>query len=123
MRHATILAATLAVAATTAAYADPFEGLYGNTATSTGPDGKGYTYFINKDGTFEGRFPSGRTIKGTYAWKDAVTACFTVTDPAPAPGEDATNCRPFPQTHHVGDTWTEKDAQGTSFTNTIVAGR
>jgi hypothetical protein len=123
MRHANIFAAAMFAIAATAAQADPFEGLYDNTATSTGPDGKGYTYYINKDGTFEGHFPSGRTIKGTYAWKDAATACFTVTDPAPAAGENATNCRPFPETYHAGDSWTEKDAQGMTFTNTITAGR
>jgi hypothetical protein len=107
----------------TAAHADPFEGLYGNTVTSTSPSGKVYVYYFNKDGTFENHYPSGRVIKGTYTWKDATTACFTVTDPPPAKGEDATNCRPFLETHHLGDTWTEKDSEGLFFTNTIIAGR
>lgn len=105
------------------AHADPFEDLYVNTATSTAPNGKTTLYFINKDGTFENRFPNGRTIKGTYVWKDGVTACFTVTDPPPRPGEPATNCRPFPVTHHVGDTWIEKDSEGVAYTNSIRAGR
>ena len=105
------------------AHADPFRGMYGNTATSTGPDGKTTLYYFNKDGTFENHFPSGRVIKGTYAWKDAQTACFTVTDPPLAKGESATNCRPFPVTHHVGDTWTEMDSEGVVYTNSIKAGR
>ena len=106
-----------------AASADPFEGLYGNTVTSTSPSGKVYIYYFNSDGTFENHYPSGRVIKGTYAWKDAQTACFTVTDPAPAPGEPATNCRPFTETHHVGDSWTETDSDGVTFTNRITPGR
>src|SRR5262249_34938716 len=108
---------------TTGAFADPFEGLYGNTATSTSPSGKTTTYYINKDGTVENHFPSGRVIKGTYVWKDAPTACFTVTEPPPKPGEDATNCRQFTATHHVGDTWTEKDSDGVAYTNSVRAGR
>lgn len=118
-----LLAAAIAMLLATAAHADPFEGLYGNTATSTSPDGKTYTFFFNPDGTFENHNPSGTIVKGTYAWKDAQTACFTVTEPAPKPGENATNCRPFPVTHHVGDVWVENDSEGVSYTNTIKAGR
>ena len=105
----------------TAAHADPFEGMYGNTATSTA--GKTPLYYFNKDGTFENHFPSGKVLRGTFAWKDSQTACFTVTDPPPAPGESATNCRPFPVIHHVGDTWIEKDSDGVQHTNSIRAGR
>src|ERR1700744_2719869 len=122
MRRMLSLIGVLGLAATSAC-ADPFEGLYGNTATSTSPKGKVYTYYFNKDGTFENHNPGGRVIKGTYVWKDAITACFTVTDPAPAPGENATNCRPFPVTHHVGDTWSETDSDGVTFTNAVIAGR
>jgi hypothetical protein len=121
MRIAMILA-TIAVAVA-AAQADPFEGLYGNTVTSTSPKGKVYVYYFNKDGTFENHYPSGGVFKGIYVWKDATTACFTVTDPPPAPGENTTNCRPFTQTHHVGDVWTETDSDGVVFTNAITAGR
>lgn len=117
------LVCCLGVLFATVAQADPFEGLYGNTVTSTSPAGKVYVYYFNKDGTFENHYPSGRVIRGTYSWKDAQTACFTVTDPVPAKGENATNCRPFPDTHHVGDAWTEKDSEGVTFTNSITAGR
>jgi hypothetical protein len=117
-----LLAVSCALIAT-AAQADPFEGLYGNTVTSTSASGKVYVYYFNKDGTFENHYPSGSVIKGTYIWKDAQTACFTVTDPPPAPGDSGTNCRPFTETHHAGDTWTEKDSEGVVFTNTIIPGR
>jgi hypothetical protein len=113
----------LAAGAGFCAHADPLAGLYGNTATSTGPNGKTTSYYFNADGTFENRFSSGRSIKGTFTWKDAQTACFTVTDPPPAKGENATNCRAFPVAHHVGDTWVEKDSEGVAYTNAVVAGR
>jgi hypothetical protein len=108
---------------TSATQADPFADIYGNTVTSTASNGKKTVYYFNKDGTFENHFPSGRVIKGTFVWKDAQTACFTLTDPPPKPGEDTTNCRPFPVTHHVGDVWTEADSEGVVYTNAITAGR
>lgn len=107
----------------TGAVADPLAGLYGNTAKSTSPSGKTTIYYFNPDGTFENHFPSGRVIKGTFSWKDSQTACFTVTDPPPAKGENATNCKAFPVAHHVGDTWTEADSEGVVYTNSITAGR
>jgi hypothetical protein len=119
----TMLIAAIVALFATAAQADPFEGMYGNTATSTSPDGKKYVFYFNPDGTFENHYPSGRVFKGTYTWKDPQTACFTITDPPPAKGEDSTNCRPFPVTHHVGDVWTEKDSEGVPYTNAITAGR
>jgi len=118
-----ILGAALCACAGLAAHADPLSGLYGNTATSTGPNGKTTSYYFNADGTFENRFASGRTIKGTFTWKDAQTACFTVTDPPPEKGETATNCRAFPIAHHVGDTWTETDSKGVPYRNAVIAGR
>ncbi len=105
------------------ASADPFEGLYGNTVTSVAPDGRVYVYYFNKDGSFESHYPAGREIRGTFVWRDAHTACFTILVPPPAKGESGINCRPFPATHHIGDTWTEKDADGILFTNTVISGR
>jgi hypothetical protein len=118
-----ILGLAAAAIVAPAALADPLAGLYGNTATSTAPNGKTTLYFFNADGTFENRFASGRSIKGTFKWKDAQTACFTVIDPAPAKGEDATNCKAFPVAHHIGDTWTETDSEGVVYQNAVKAGR
>lgn len=117
------LAGIAAVLFAGAAYADPFDGIYGNTVTVTAPDGKKTVYYFNQDGTFENHFASGKSIKGTFVWKDPQTACFTVTDPAPKQAENTTNCRPFPVTHHVGDTWTETDSDGVAYTATITQGR
>jgi hypothetical protein len=102
--------------------ADPLEGAYGNTVTSTGPEGT-YVYYFNRDHTFRIRNPNGQLITGTLVWKDMNTACFTVTDPPPPKGETGINCRPFPVSHQVGDTWIEKDSKGVPYTNTIIAGR
>jgi len=118
-----VLGVTLAASLGFAAHADPLAGLYGNTATSTSPAGKTTLYYFNPDGAFENRFPSGRSIKGTFTWKDAQTACFTVTDPPPAKDEPSTNCRAFPVAHHVGDTWVETDSEGVAYQNAVIAGR
>ncbi len=118
-----VLGAIVATAFGCAAHADPLSGLYGNTATSTGPNGKTTVYFFNPDGTFENHFSNGQVIKGTFTWKDAQTACFTVTDPPPVKGESSTNCRAFTVAHHVGDTWTETDSDGVPYKNAIKAGR
>src|ERR1700761_2998787 len=82
-----------------AANANPLEGLYGNTATSTSPDGETYIFYFNADGTYEMHTPKKHVFKGVITWKDAQTACFNVTDPPPQPG-DSGNCRPFPVAHH-----------------------
>jgi len=111
-----------AMLVSSAASANPLEGLYGNTATSTSPDGKTYSFYFNQDGTYKMRTPGGHIVTGFITWKDAQTACFTVTDPPPKPG-DTGNCRPFPVAHHVGDVWVEKDSEGVPYTNTVIAGR
>ena len=105
------------------ASAEPFEAMYDNTATSTSPTGKTTTYYFNRDGTFENRFPSGKIVRGTFVWRDAQTACFTVTDPPSPPGQSSTNCKTFPVAHKVGDTWTETDSEGVAYTNSIKPGR
>lgn len=114
--------ALVALLLTTAANANPLEGLYGNTTTSTSPDGKTYTFYFNADGTYEMHTPGNHVFKGLITWKDAQTACFNVTDPPPKAGESG-NCRPFPVAHHVGDVWVEKDSEGVAYTNAVTAGR
>src|ERR1700678_1641097 len=66
--------------------ADPYQGMYGNPVTITGSDGMKVISFVNQDMTWEQHGPNGMVVKGTYAWKDATTACFTQTDPAPQAG-------------------------------------
>lgn len=117
------LAASAIAMLTTAANADPFATAYGNTLTTTAPGGAKIVSYVNADSTWERHLPDGTVLKGTYAWKDAQTVCFTVTDPAPKPGEQSSGCRPIVGTHAVGDTWTETDQKGNSYTTTLSAGR
>ena len=118
-----LLAASALVLVTSAAYADPYANLYGNTLSMTGSDGSKSTVLINQDMSWEQHFANGTVLKGTYAWKDATTACFTIVTPAPKNPAQATNCFPAQASHNVGDTWTMNGADGKASTLTITAGR
>lgn len=106
-----------------AANADPFAGAYGNTVTQTSPDGKTYKIYVNQDGTWESVSAEG-DVKGTFTWKDARTACFTQTSPAPKDASQAMMCNEIKGDHKVGDAWSEPlpNNAGT-ISMTITAGR
>jgi hypothetical protein len=123
MMKSLFLATTAVVLLSTAANADPFASAYGNTLTTTAPGGTKIVSYVNADGTWERHLPNGTVLKGTFAWKDDHTVCFTVTDPAPKPGEQSSGCRAIDGTQAVGDTWTETDPKGNSYTTTLTAGR
>jgi hypothetical protein len=112
--------------AATAAHAGPFDGAYGNTVTQTMADGATTVIYVNADGTWQ-QMRNGKTAKGTYTWKDATTACFVQTDPAPTPDQQKAmgdGCQNFAgPVHVVGDSWTEKGPGGQSITMKITAGR
>lgn len=117
-----VLAATAAsLVATPALAADPFAVAYGNTVTQTFADGTKMTTYVNPDMTWQ-QTVGGKTMKGTYVWKDATNVCFTVTDPAPADPAKATMCNEIKGDHKVGDTWTETTPNG-PITMSITAGR
>ena len=119
------LAAAAVLVATAAAQAeDLFAVAYGNTVTQTMPDGSKTVTYVNPDRTWEQHMADGKVMKGTYAWKDEHTACFTMVDPAPKDPANATNCNSIEGTHKVGDTWTEQlpDNKG-AITMAISAGR
>jgi hypothetical protein len=119
MKHM-ILAATALLLSAAAAQADPFATMYGNTVTITDASGKSMAY-VNQDMTWEQHMSDGKVMKGTYAWKDDHTACFTMTDPAPKP-DAAPNCTKIDD-HKVGDTWDEKDSKGQTTSYALTAGR
>ena len=120
MKRILLGAAVLALTAGVA-LADNFEGYYGNTVVTTTADGAVIKTKINKDGTYASTLPNGTTAKGTWAWKDATTACFTQTEPAPAAGSGPA-CFPIAP-HKVGDSWTGKAADGkTDVKYAITAG-
>ncbi|MBI3678400.1 MAG: hypothetical protein HY243_17455 [Proteobacteria bacterium] len=119
-----ILLASAALALTMgAAHADQFAAVYGNTVTNTGPDGKKTVIYVNADKTWEQHRPDGTVLKGTFTWKDDTHACFTQTDPAPADPSKAGGCDEIKGDHKVGDTWTDKDDKGQTWTMSITAGR
>jgi hypothetical protein len=120
MKRILLAAAALAMSATVA-LADNLAGYYGNTVVTTTADGSAIKTKINKDGTYTSTLPNGTTTKGTWAWKDATTACFTQTEPAPAAGTGPA-CFPI-DPHKVGDTWTGKAADGkTDVKYSLIAG-
>ena len=108
---------------TAAAQADDlFAVAYGNTVTQTF-QGKTMTIYVNPDKTWEQHMADGKVFKGTYGWKDATHACFTVTDPAPKDPSHATNCSEIKGDHKVGDTWSEDAGNGQTITMSITQGR
>lgn len=102
MKRILLGAAVLALSAG-AAFADNLAGYYGNTVVITGPDGKVTKSKVNADKTYSSVLPDGTTTKGTWAWKDDKTACFTQTEPAPAAGQAPACFNIDP--HKVGDSW------------------
>ncbi|MBI3678079.1 MAG: hypothetical protein HY243_15830 [Proteobacteria bacterium] len=116
-----LLATAAALLMTGTAHADPFANMYANTVSITTPDGKTSKAYVNQDMSWEQHMADGSVLKGTYAWKDAGTACFAQTDPAPrAPA--APNCAKIDE-HKVGDTWTVTDDKKQTTTYSLTAGR
>lgn len=101
---------------------DPFAAEYGNTVVQTAPNGVQIVTFINEDHTWIQHLPDGSTRSGTYRWENGHTVCFAQTDPAPPSGQ-GTGCNDVQYAHQIGETWTQKDSHGQSYTMTIVAGR
>jgi hypothetical protein len=101
---------------------DLFAVAYGNTVTQ-GYNGATTTIYVNPDKSWE-QHRGAQVMKGTYAWKDDHTACFTQTDPAPADASKATMCNSIEGNHKVGDSWTEQlpNNQG-AIQMSITAGR
>ncbi len=116
-----VLATAALLLLTGTAQADPFQNLYGNTVSITTPDGKTSKAHVNADMTWDRQMADGTMLKGTFAWQDPSTVCFTQTDPAPKPGTGP-NCTKV-DAHKVGDTWTVSDANKQVTTYTATAGR
>ena len=123
MKRVLLAAAALLVAGGSALAADTYANFYGNTITITTSDGSKVTAYVNADMTWEQHMPDGTTLKGTYAWKDATTACFTQTDPAPKSAQDAPACLPNQAPHNVGDNWSVIGNDGKSAALSLTAGR
>ena len=118
-----VCAVALLALSATAALADQFDGIYGNTVTITRPDGSKSTVYVNRDKTWEQRTADGKVFKGTFVWKDDTHVCFTQTDPKPEKPDQAESCDEITGNHKAGDTWTETDQKGGVTTIAITAGR
>jgi len=119
MKIAILAGAALLCAAVPAAAADTWAGVYGNTITSTYADGRVVKVYVEPDHTYSITLPDGKKLKGT--WADAEgQSCFTLTDPAPAPGAKP-SCFPVRE-YKVGDMFGGEDATG-KYTGVITAGR
>ena len=101
---------------------DPFADEYANTLVERAADGATILTHINEDRTWEQHLPDGSVRRGTYRWQDDHTVCFAQTEPA-LPNSEGTGCNEVHSIHHVGESWTQKDSKGQTFTMTIVAGR
>lgn len=109
MKRILLASAVLALSAGVA-LADNLAGYYGNTVVQTMPDGKVVKSKVNADKTYTTVQPDGSATKGTWSWQDDKTACFTQTEPKPAP-EMKPVCYAI-DPHKVGDTWTAKSPDG-----------
>jgi hypothetical protein len=116
-------AAAFFVTCGTAMADDLYANFYGNTVTIAAGDGGKTMTYVNQDMSWEQHRADGTVVKGTYAWKDATTACFTQTSPAPASPTQATVCLPNQMSHNVGDSWSVNDGAGKPVTITLTAGR
>jgi hypothetical protein len=123
MKRILIAAAAAAILSSTAHAGDLFAGMYGNSLNITGSDGVKFTVYINQDMSWEEHYADGSVIKGTYAWKDPQTACFTQTTPTPPDPSKAVNCFGPQSEHKVGDSWSINGADGKPATLVLTAGR
>lgn len=123
MRHILLAGAALLALCGAAQATDAYASFYGNTVTTTGANGAKVISYVNADMTWEQHRPDGTVIKGTYTWKDATTACFTQTDPAPKSPDQAGQCLANQTAHNVGDTWSVAGMDGKPVTVSLTAGR
>lgn len=107
-----------AVAVTGAALAqtDTMQTAYGNTVVVTESGGLVLRYHFNADHTFDVVTPDGQTVPGTYAINGG-QICLTYQ------GRDAAECTEHVTGKNVGDTWTQRGADGNQITVSLQAGR
>lgn len=87
-----------------------------NTFVVTEPNGAVLRYHFNHDGTWDMVAPDGQTANGTFAI-NGDQVCMT------GAGETQAQCVANNTNKNVGDTWTQKDANGADISVTLVAGR
>ena len=87
-----------------------------NTFVVTEANGAVVRYHFNSNGTWDAATADGHAMSGTFAVQgDQI--CMTMT------GETQAQCVANNTDNHVGDTWTQKAADGSDITIALVAGR
>ena len=119
MKRILLASAVLALSAGVA-LADNFAGYYGNTVVITAPDGSVSKAHVNADKSYQTTLANGTVVKGTWAWKDDKTACFTQVTPPPA-ADQKPLCLPI-DAHKVGDNWSLKGPDGKETKYSMTAG-
>lgn len=107
--------AALSCAFASAAAAQTFGGMVGNTSVCTAPDGSQTKVNIHADGTFVVHLPGGQTTTGS-AVDDGKTITFTESGAGAGPPVQTPSVQ-----RKVGDTWTV-DARGATQNCALVAG-
>lgn len=96
----------------------PVVAAFGNTVTTTYPDGRTQQIWLHPDGTWAGLSRTRRELTGTWSLKgDRV--CMRQRTPPTLP---FSYCTRFPQDAHVGAAWAAKDFGGTPIRLKLVRG-
>ena len=82
---------------------------FGNTVTSTYPDGRSQKIWLHPDGAWTGLSRAGTSLAGAWRVKDD-KVCLRQKSPPTLP---VSLCIPLPQDARVGVTWMSKDFSGT----------
>jgi hypothetical protein len=91
---------------------------FGNTVTSTYPDGRSQKIWLHPDGSWTGLSRTHKDLAGTWTVK-ADKVCMRQKSPPTLP---FSFCTPFPQDAHIGVAWGSRDAGGTPIRLRLDAG-
>lgn len=91
---------------------------FGNTVTSTYPDGRSQKIWMQPDGTWTGLSRRGLSLAGTWNLRGE-KVCLRQRTPPTLP---FSYCTAFPADTRVGDVWPSKDFLGTAIQLRVVPG-
>jgi len=111
-------APTLALAAPAAQPAPSVAAAFGNTVTSTYPDGRTQKIWLQPDGTWTGLSRAARPLAGTWTVRGE-KVCLRQRQPPTLP---FSYCTAFPADPRVGAAWPSKDFAGTAIQLRLVPG-
>jgi len=98
------------------AQTDTMQTAYGNTVVVTEPNGAVLRYHFNADHSFDVVLADGRDAPGTYQIANG-QICLSYA------GREGAECTEYVTGKNVGDTWTQRGANGNQITVSLQAGR